>query len=565
MKFKSIIFTTIVSIFVVFGCKIPKEFLSGLNTTPNPLELRGGKIECKVEGVFPEKYFVKNLEMTIVPILKSKKTDAVLRGTPKVYQGEKVRANNTVINYKKGGKYEQFVSFDYSPEFDQCELYMEATAKVKIKVIKFEPVKVAEGLITTENWIYSNSAELGSKIIEDKFQQVIEQKEEAEIKFLIQQSNIRQSEKKGILELTNKIKEAKSDNNMVIKGLEISSYASPDGGIELNEKIAAAREKATKKYVDNQMNKIKTQLDISGKFTAQDWEGFKNLMENSDIEDKNLIISVLSMYSDPEQREKEIKNLSTAFTEIKDKILPQLRRSKLILTKEMTGKSDETILDIIKNNPSQLNVEEMLYAASLLDNIAYKKDVYQKVIKYFPNDVRGHNNLGVVEYNLGNVDVAEKYYRDALNLDANNPTVNLNMGSLFISKRDLDQAKTYLGNAAGVGENLDNVNGILSIAEGNYNKAASLLKNQNTNNAALSQILIKDYSKAKNILDNIKIPDAKTYYLYSIIAARTNNISDLMQNAVNAINADKSMKNKFINDPEFSSYISNNAFNALLK
>ena len=250
MKQRSIILTALLIMFVVVGCRIPKEFISqaGLKATPNPLELKGGMIECNVEGTFPEKYFHKKMELSVVPVLKSTKTGAVLRDQAKVYQGEKFKGNNPVINYKKGGKYEQKAVFSYDPQFDQCELYLEATVKVGKKVINLEPVKVADGLIVTPNLIYSNPSELGSKVIKDSFQRVTEEKENAEIKFLIQQANVRASEAKNINILTDNIKKSGNDSSSV--KMEVSTYASHDGGVKLNEKLAQARETSTKNYIN---------------------------------------------------------------------------------------------------------------------------------------------------------------------------------------------------------------------------------------------------------------------------------------------------------------------------
>jgi Flp pilus assembly protein TadD len=565
MNNKSVIVTTLLIMLVVLGCKIPKEFLGDLKADPNPMELKGGKITVNVEGTFPAKYFNKNMVLTVVPVLKSKTTGATLRGEPKVFQGEKVKGNNKTINFKQGGKYEQTAVFDYDPQFDQSELYMEATAQIKKKSITFEPVKVADGLITTANLLYNNPSEIGSKVIPDQFQKTIEQKEQAEIKFLIQQSDIRSSETKNLVNLTNNIKNAKIDSNVVVKELNISSYASPDGGVELNEKLAGARENSTKKYVDAQIKKLKTQLDISANFTAQDWEGFKTLMESSNIQDKAVILNVLSMYSDPEQREKEIKNLSSAYTEIKESILPKLRRSKLTLTKEVIGKSDEQIAELIAKDPAQLSVEEMLYAATINSNLEYQKKVYQKVIQYFANDPRGYNNLGVVEYKLGNIDAANRNFTKALEIDKNNAVANFNKGSILLAQGNVKDAETYLGNAGGVGNELNLANGAVAIAKGDYKKAVSLYGNANTNNAALAKILNKDYSGARNVLENIQTPDVKTYYLQSIVAARTNDTKELVKAVTNTLNADNSYKAKFLNDPEFAAFINNAAFSVLFQ
>ena len=567
MKTKNLIIATALVAFVAFACKIPKEFLSGLKVNPNPLELRGGKIECSVEGTFPAKYFVKNMELTIVPVLKSKTSGAVLKGTPKVYQGEKFNGNGTTINYKNGGKYSQKVEFAYSPEFDQCELFMEATAKIKKKSITFEPVKVADGLVTTPNLLYENIEEFGVKIIPDAFQKVMEQKQDAEIKFLIQQSNIRSSELKtqSLVDLTKKIKDATKIDGVKVKGLEVSSYASPDGGIELNEKLAEAREKETTKYVNNQLKQLKSDVKISGKFTAQDWEGFKNLLESSSIQDKKIILDVLSMYSDPEQREKEIKNLSVAYKEIAEKILPQLRRSKLILSTEVLGKSDEEIKSILKSNAPSLNVEELLYAATLTDDLKEKANIYEQVISLYPNDARGYNNLGVLKYNAGDLNTADQYFTKALQLSKNNALANFNKANVFIAKGDTQNADTYLGYAGGVGDGLNYANGALAIIRGDYKSAVNRYGNSVSNNSALAKILDKDYNGARKILESIEKPNAKTYYLLSIVAARTNDTTGLLKNVAETLNKDKNYKNKFLKNAEFLKYIENGALSALLK
>ena len=565
MKTKNLIIITALIALVTFGCKIPKEFLDQLNVTPNPLELKGGKIECKVEGTFPVKYFAKKMELEVVPVLKSKITGAVLRGTPKVYQGEKFKGNGTEIKYKIGGKYSQNVSFNYSPEFEQCELFMEATVKTKKKSVTLEPVKVAEGIVVTPLLVYQNADEFGVKIMSDAFQKVIEQKQDAQIKFLIQQSNIRSSELKNVADLTKKIKDAAKEEGLNVKGLEISSYASPDGGVELNEKLASAREKETTKYIDNQLKKLKANVTISGKFTAQDWEGFKKLMENSSIQDKQTILSVLSMYPDPEERERQIKNLSVAYKEIADKILPELRRSKLTLATEVLGKSDEEISRLVKENVSALSVEELLYAATLTNNLKEKEDIYKKVIALFPEDARGYNNLGVMRFNAGDLDAADQNFTKTLQISKNSNIANYNKGVVSLVKGDITNAETYFGNAGGVGESLNYANGAISIIKGDYKSAVSKYGTSVSNNSALAKILDKDYSAARKILDSIENPNAKTYYLQSIIAARTNDTASLLKNVANTLNADKSYKDKFLKDAEFLSYIQNGTLNALLK
>ena len=301
------------------------------------------------------------------------------------------------------------------------------------------------------------------------------------------------------------------------------------------------------------------------RYSCEKAKTLDELMEKSDIQDKNLIISVLSMYSDPEQREKEIKNLSAAYTEIKEKVLPQLRRSQIVFTKETVGKSDEQIAKLLNEDPSKLSIEEMLYAANLNSDLNYKRDVFMKIVSQYPEDIRGYNNLGVVEYKLGNMAEANRNFTKALEINKNDAVANFNKASILIAQGNISEAKTYLGYAAGVGEDLNYANAAIAITEGNYSKAVSLYGKSNTNNAALARILNKDYSGAKNILENIQTPDAKTYYLKSIVAARTNNVNDLVKSVTMAINADNSYKEKFLNDMEFRSFLTNDAFASLLR
>jgi len=275
---------------------------------------------------------------------------------------------------------------------------------------------------------------------------------------------------------------------------------------------------------------------------------------NSIISKKNLV--VLSI---------RIKLKKGNFTEIKEKVLPQLRRSQIVFTKETVGKSDEEIAKLLNENPSKLSIEEMLYAANLNSDLNYKRDVFMKIVSQYPEDIRGYNNLGVVEYKLGNMAEANRNFTKALEINKNDAVANFNKASILIAQGNISEAKTYLGYAAGVGEDLNYANAAIAIAEGNYSKAVSLYGKSNTNNAALARILNKDYSGAKNILENIQTPDAKTYYLKSIVAARTNNVNDLVKSVTMAINADNSYKEKFLNDMEFRSFLTNDAFASLLK
>ena len=357
--------------------------------TPNPLEVKGGKVDATITGTFPVKYFAKNATVTVTPVLTFNGKE--VKAAASTFQGEKVVGNNKTISYKAGGSYTIKTSFDYNPEMIKSELWLDFSVSTKKKTYTLQRVKVADGVIATSQLASTNfGAENGAVIIPDKFQRVIQEMQEADIKFLIQQSELRKSEAKSedIVALTKKIKEAKETQNKQVSGLEIAGYASPDGAVELNTNLAEKRQKVTNDFINKELKKIKTSVKVDSKFTAEDWDGFQKLMESSNIQDKQVILRVLSMYSDPEQRENEIKNLSVAFKSIADEILPQLRRSRLKLTVDVTGKSDEEIAKLANEDVSKLSVEELLYAATLTEDANKKADIYQKAVSAFPTDMR---------------------------------------------------------------------------------------------------------------------------------------------------------------------------------
>ncbi len=536
--------------------------------TPNPLEVKAGKVDATITGKFPVKYFNKRAVVTVTPVLKFDGKE--VKGTPVKFQGEKVKGNDKTIAFKAGGTYTMKASFDYVPEMAVSELYLEFSVETKKKTYAIPAVKVADGVIATATLATTNfgtDAANGPVIIADRFQRVIQEKEEASIKFLIQQSNLRPSETRSaeIVGLTKKIKEVQDAQNKAVAGFEVSGYASPDGAIELNTNLAERRQKVTVDFVNSEMKKLKTSVTIDSKFTAEDWAGFQKLMESSNIQDKELILRVLSMYPDPEQREREIKNLSVAFKAIADEILPQLRRSRLTLTVDVTGKSDEEILGLAKSNPSGLSLEELLYAATLTQDLATKADFYTKATQLHSSCVRAFNNLAVVNYQQGNIDAASKNIAKALELNAGNADVNFNAGMLALAKKDIAGAEVYFGKAGGTNGNLKNALGTVYIAKGEYDKARTSFGDAKTNNAALLQILNKDYSAAKNTLAAVAQPDGLTAYLSAIVAARTNDKDGVYSNLRNAVRANAKCGAKAAKDIEFAKYFADDTFKSIVK
>ena len=529
--------------------------------TPQVLEAVSGKVPATINGKFPEKYFNKKAVVEVTPVLKWNGGEA--KGQPATFQGEKVEGNNQSISYKMGGSYTMKTSFDYVPEMAKSELYLEFKATIGKKEITIPAVKIADGVISTSELVNNTLGNANPALGEDAFQRIIKEKHDANIMFLIQQANIRSSELKTAKEFNKEVANVNEAANKKISNIEVSAYASPDGGVSLNTTLAENRENNTTKMLNKDLKKAKIDAPIDAKYTAQDWEGFQELVSKSNIQDKELILRVLSMYQDPAQREQEIKNISSVYKTLADEILPQLRRSRLTLNYEIIGKSDEEIAKLASSNPSELNIEELLYAATLTNDPAKQEAIYTQATKQFPNDYRAYNNLGKLAYQAGNIDKAESYFKKAANVNAS-PEVNMNLGLVSLMKGDKAAAEAYFGKAAGTKE-LGESMGNLYIAQGQYERAVNSFGDSKTNSAALAQILAKDYNKAKNTLANVERPDAYTDYLMAVLGARTNNSSMVTSSLKSAVAKDSSLAKKAATDLEFAKYFTNADFMNIVK
>ena len=439
---------------VVSGCSKKMNQFSAdyFNCNPNPLEVVGTQVPATVTGNVPAKFFVKNATVTVTPVLVYGNYQTA--GTPVKYQGEKVRGNDPVISYDLGGSVVIPANFAYTPEMIKSELYLEFNVEQGKKQYVLPRVKVADGVVATA--ALANAGTVDPAIAPDKFQRIINEKYSADIRFLINQANIRPAElKTSQIEAFNKdLQEAHADTSRVIKELNISSYASPDGSLAFNTQLAERREDNTTAYLEKQLKKDKiTEFgELTAQFTPEDWEGFQKLVAASNIQDKQLILSVLSMYKDPEQREQEIRNLANVFETLADEILPQLRYSRITASVDVIGKSDAEINHLFDTDPSKLSVDELLYAATLTDKPARKDAIYTAATKIYPNDFRGFNNLGMVKYEQGDYAAAKACFAQAQKLAPNAPEVQMNLGLIDLLNSNYDAANRYFGNAAGLNE-----------------------------------------------------------------------------------------------------------------
>ena len=531
-----------------------------IKAEPQPLEAIGGKVPVTINATIPAKWFNKKAVVTITPVLRYQGGEAW--GTAYTYQGEKVKGNNQVIPYKEGANVTMKSSFTYKPEMKKSELFLTFDAKIKNKTVKLPDVKIGEGVLATS--ALADAATANAAIAADKFQRIIKEAHDASIMFLIQQAELRSKElkKDEISDWKDLVKNADEAPNQNV-AIEIQAYASPDGGVELNTGLAERREKNTDKYLAKELKKMKVDVPVDAKYTAQDWEGFQELVSKSNIQDKDLVLRVLSMYSDPEQREQEIKNISSVFSTLADEILPQLRRSRLVANIEIIGKSDDEISALAKNDPKALNVEEILYAATLTNNDAEKTVIYNKASELYPNDYRTWNNVGMMAFRAGDLAKAEQMFNKA-NSVKNNPEANMNLGLIALTKGDQAKAQQLFGSASGVAE-LSEALGVLYLEQGEWAKAANSFGSVKSNNAALAQILTKDYNKASQTLNAVPNPDAITSYLKAIVAARTNDANGVVSNLKAAIAKDGSLKKEAAIDLEFAKYATNSDFAALVK
>jgi len=521
-------------------------------TNPEVLEAVAGKVPVTINGKFPEKYMKKNATVEVTPVLKWNGGEA--KGQPAIFQGEKVEGNGQTISYKMGGNYTMKASFDYVPEMAKSELFLNFKITRGSKSYTIPAVKIADGVIATSE--LPTIASSNASYANDAFQRIIKQAQEANIMFLIQQANLRNSELTSaeMKEFHKKVAEVNADKkNYKLNNIEVSAYASPDGGVKLNTGLAENREENAEKYLNRQLKKAKIETNVDAKYTAQDWEGFQELVAKSNLQDKDLILRVLSMYQDPEQRENEIKNISSVYKTLADEILPQLRRARLTANYDIIGRSDEEIVEAFDTDPKVLSVEELLYAATLTNDKARKQAIFTKTTQLYPNDYRAYNNLGELAFAAGDAAKAESYFKQALAKNGNAAEANANLGLCELLKNNVSAAETYLSKATGA-DAANEAMGNLYIKQGQYQRAVTAFGDAKTNSAAQAQILAKDYNKAKATLQAVENKDAMTDYLMAIVGARTNNESLVNSSLKSAIAKDASLAKTAANDREFAKY-----------
>ena len=579
MKSNVYLSLALASTLVLTSCKKLGELSAdNFTVTPSPMEAVSGQVPVTIDGRFPEKYMKKKAVVTVIPVLRYEGGEA--KGQSATFQGEKVKGNDQEISYKMGGNYTMRNSFEYVPAMQKSELYLTFEARVGKKEVEVPEVKVADGVIATSALVGRTAANANGALGEDAYQYSIAQTKKAQIKYLINQAKVRSSELEtvSVQEFVQMLRDIKADQKFVqmlrdikadqkglqLDGIEVSAYASPDGAFDFNKQLAEKREGTSTDYLKGELKKIDLDADIDGKYTAEDWDGFKELVEQSNLQDKDVILRVLSMYQDPEERETQIRNISAAYKELADEILPELRRARLTLSYNVIGRTDDEIQAQYKSDASKLSVEEMLYAATLTNDPAEQTDIYTKTTQQYPSDYRAYNNLAILAMQKGDLAAAKNYLDQAASKKGDAAEVNANRALLALAQGNVTEAENYAGRAT-TAKNYKEVVGNLNIAKGNYAQAANDLSGVNTNSAALAQILNKDYTAAASTLTNVAKPDAMTSYLKAIVNARTNQTSTALTNLREAIQKDASLKAYAAKDLEFAALFNDATFQSLVK
>ncbi|KGF34580.1 lipopolysaccharide assembly protein LapB [Hoylesella buccalis] len=552
---KNLIFTlSVCSVLAFTSCsKMGALSADNFTVTPNPLETKGGQVPATINGAFPEKYMKKNAVVTVVPELRYG-NGQVVKGAGSTFQGEKVLGNDQMISYRLGGRYTMKTAFDFVPAMQKSDMYLTFSARRGNKKINIPAVKVAEGVVATSELYKQLLLGDGGCIAPDSFQRVNARKQEANIKFLVNQANLRRSELKNnsVKEFVAMLKRINADREKLnIRNVEVQAYASPEGGFSFNDKLAGKRQNTSEAYVKSQLKQTGVATGIDAHYTAQDWDGFQKLVQASNIQDKDVILRVLSMYKDPEQREQQIRNMSEAFRELADGILPELRRSRLIINYETIGRSDEQIKAQYATDATKLGVEEMLYYATLEDNVAKKEEIYKRTAEYYDKDYRALNNLATLAFMKGDEMEATRYLERALRVNPQAPEALANLGIMELVNGNVKEAETSIAKALGE-QNVNVAIGSLNLAKGNFAQAEKDFEDVNSNSAALAQLMNKNYAAAAATLDKVANPNALTDYLHVIVAARRGNKFAAESYLKEALKKDPSLKTYADNDLELS-------------
>lgn len=590
--------------FIVSSCGGLKKMLKEegkvtYTVDPAVLEMHGDSVKVTITGKVPEKFFDKKVIVEATPVLVWDAGEKELK--KEIYQGEKVQGNNKVIKFETGGTFNftDKVAYEEGMKISKLEVRLSGykgkdAAKADKKVVNFTKKEVAKGVIATPGLLQMDSKVIVAK---DNFVRTTSESKDATVFFDMTKSNIKPTElkKEEIKLLQDFIDQAQSDKRREYKGMNVEGAASPDGPVPLNEKLSKDRAKSTEDLMSKEMktqekdqleefkklNKGKKdykeiikqfqpkQFDFKTMFKSaakgQDWDGFKEAIQSSNIQDKDLIVRVLSMYSDPDQRNKEIKNIKAVFAVLKDKVLPTLRKSSIKVNVDIVGFSDEELLRLAENAPDSLKIEEILKAATVTKDLTKQNNIYKSAARIFPDDWRTHNNSGYTSFLLNNTAEAKTAFENAKAKKAD-PMVFNNLAACALKEKDFAKAKELLTSAGGAGNEVNYNLGIINIKKAEYKDAVTNCGSFNTMNTALAKLLNGSVDDALKTLDNAENKDdAMVLYLKAVCGARKSNTEILFNSLRSAVGKDATLSAKAKTDMEFAKWFEDDTFKSITK
>jgi len=546
------------------------------NVTPEVLETHAGEVDVDITGRFPAKYFNKKATLVATPVLKYEEGETALE--PVTMQGEKVEANNKVISYNAGGSYSYSDAADFKNAMRKSELYVNITASKGSKSVDFEPIKIADGVIATSTLVanypkpilgvrreVNNTGKYDPNI--DPFQRIVPDEMLADIHYLINRANLRGEEitAEDIEMLMQYTEKANAEERIDLKEVQVSAYASPDGPVDFNTDLAADRKNTSSDFLAKKLKDAGIDINLRTRYTPEDWEGFKEELEKSNIQDKELILRVLSMYTDPEVREREIRNLSETFTALEEKVLPELRRAKLLTSVEMIGKTDVELKSLAQSDPASLNPAELLYAATLFEDLDDQLEIYNSFQKVYPDDWRGPNNSGYVLVKQMNYEDAKPLFGKAERLKNDEPVIKNNLGAVALNVGNVDEAETLFGAASGAGDEVNYNLGIVSIKKANYDQAVRYFGSYQDINSALAKMLTENNNGALRDLEAFERENCfMKEYLKAVIGARTAKETLMYDSLEEAVSINSDVKDWARTDLEFAEYFNNPRFQEIV-
>ncbi len=557
----------VAAVLLLGSCSNPEKMkktadLVKVSCVPTTLEAKAGVVKAKISVVFPVKFFNKKAVLEVTPVLTY--NGGEILAPTKILQGEDVKDNNQVISYENGGTYEQEVEFPYNDQLRMAKLQLRVNILYKGKTIPFDqPYKLADGVSA----LYTLATPAAEPIFYDQtYQRITPEQQSAEILFMINQAVVNKKElsKTQVKELEQYIAKAKADTlNKKFQGLAIKSYASPDGSVELNDKLSAKRGETTKTAVKGGFKTVKNIIGTPQVTSlGEDWDGFVALVNASSIKDKELILRVVSMYSDPNVRDREIKNLSAGWPDLKKTILPALRKSNLIANVNNVGLSDDQIKAKIQNKDfSNISADQLVYGAKLTSDLSYKITAYEAAIQIDGKSFKAINNLGAVYLIQGKVADAARQFEAAAAIN-NDAIVKNNLGAVALAQGKVAEAEKLFIQAGDAGEQVKHNLAYIAINKGQYTAAVDYLAGTNSFNQALALLLVGKTENSAKVLEQVNSP--KGYYLKAVIAARQGNESAVLSNLKQAVSGDSSLKKLAATEFEFHTYLQNAAFQSLL-